>query len=446
MSLARSVVSSLVGSSRGVRTARGLFALAGAALVAACGQVTSDHIRPELPLWVSRPSGAIELVFRRSLSAPSRKVGEELERGRPEIDRFYGRVFVGSTDHGLYALKASDGSTIWRFETMAPVQSEPYYDEELDAVFFGSNDGALYAVRARDGGLLFRYDTKMEVFRKPVRVGEKLIFANVGDQLFCLDRRTGDTKWKTGRTPALGMEIAGHAGPMVRGNRVYFAFSDGHVSAYDVATGEEKWSPVDLTLEAESSKASDLSKFLDVDTTPVYVPSPTGPGLVIAASFAGGLFALDPDNGGRVWANTDLHGATDMILFSEPAHLSRPSPSGEVRRIPALRRLIVSSTTTGLWSIDPYTGKTDWRNKLPEGGISAPTQMSGAIMVGTSRYGLFLISPISGLPIDGIDPGTGFSSNIASYGNKAFAMTNGGTLMALSVDFGQTPSNTRWAW
>ena len=38
--------------------------------------------------------------------------GEPYERGRAEIDVPHGRVFVGTSDHGLYALRASDGSTL----------------------------------------------------------------------------------------------------------------------------------------------------------------------------------------------------------------------------------------------------------------------------------------------------------------------------------------------
>jgi len=45
--------------------------------------------------------------------------------GGPEIDPEHNRVFVGTSDHGLYALRAGDGSTLWRYETMGLVQSEP---------------------------------------------------------------------------------------------------------------------------------------------------------------------------------------------------------------------------------------------------------------------------------------------------------------------------------
>src|SRR5262249_13717872 len=155
--------------------------------------------------------------------------------------------------------------TIWRFETLGAVQSEPFYDGELDTVTFGSHDGGLYCVRAQDGQLLWRFSTGAEVERRPVVTGETLLVANGADQLFALDRRTGKQKWTVHRTPALGMEIAGYAGPTYDRGLVYMAYSDGHVIAYDVRDGAERWTPVDLSAEAEQS-AGDAPRYLDVDT------------------------------------------------------------------------------------------------------------------------------------------------------------------------------------
>ncbi len=114
--------------------------------ISGCGfteQFTGDRVNPEVPLWYHRPSGTMSVFVHRQLTAQSRTIGEDWERGRPEIDALHDRVFVGSADHGLYALRAGDGSTLWRFETLGVVQSEPLYDGEMDYVYFGSHDGAL---------------------------------------------------------------------------------------------------------------------------------------------------------------------------------------------------------------------------------------------------------------------------------------------------------------
>ena len=403
-------------------------------VLAACGSATGDRVNPEVPGWRSRPSGDLHLVFRRELTMDSRKAGEDYERGRPEIDVANVRVFVGSSDRGLYALRAGSGSTIWRFETLGRVQSEPLYDPQLDVVYFGSQDGALYAVSAADGKLKYRYDTGNEVSRKPVLWGELLLFTNASDQLFCIDRRTGQKKWEVHQTSALGMEIGAHSGPTVDRGIVYVAYSDGNVGAYDLRDGAEKWL-TDLSAEAEQSGAPDAQRYLDVDTTPIVTEIADVGRVVFAASYAGGVMALDAETGGRLWANTQARGVHELVLWAEPAHMPHPkSVDRGGPMVPAVRTLFGASSTTGLWALEPKDGKAKWRLPVPEGGITAPVPVAGALAIGTTRYGLFLISPRDGSVIDGINLETGFAVTPAAYGTRIFAMTSGGTFLGLGVD------------
>lgn len=425
------------------RAAIALAAIAAIALAALGGagcattESSNDHVNAEKPLWFQRPGGALEIVFRRELTAPSRAVGEPYERGRAEIDVASRRVFVGSSDHGLYALHAGDGSTIWRFETLGAVQSEPLYDPELDVVYFGSNDGALYAVHAADGALLWRYDSGGEVVRSPVLGGETLVFSNGADNLFACERRSGKPLWRVHRTSALGMEVSGHAGPAIDRGVVFLAYSDGHVGAYDLRDGSEKWAPVDLAADAEQAQGGQALRYLDADTTPVPMDLGSVGHVVFVASYAGGVYALDADRGSPVWKNDKAVGVTDLVLWRERSHRAAPgspdyAPDGPP--VPERRALLASSGVSGLWALDPTSGRMLWRVPVPEGGITAPVAVAGALFVGTTRYGAFLLSPIDGRPIDGLDLGTGFSQTPAAYGGRAYIMTNLGTLLGVRVD------------
>jgi len=427
-------VRSLAGSRWALRLTAALAMVAGGC---ASTETAGDHVNPEKPLWFHQPIGAIEIRFTRELTASSRVSGEPYERGRAEIDVAHGRVFVGSSDRGLYALHAGDGSTIWRFETLGAVQSEPLYDPELDVVYFGSHDGAVYAVHASDGQLVWRYETGAEVQRKPVLHGESLYFANGADNLFAADRRTGKARWHNHRTPALGMEVSGYAGPAVDQGAVFFAFSDGHVGAYEERDGSERWVPVDLSAEAEQSQGGEALRYLDVDTTPI--PHDLGQlgRVIFVASYAGGVYALDEERGAPLWKNEKAVGVTDMTLWTQPAHAARPGSLDYVPGAPDVPRreiLIAASSASGLWGLDPTSGKPLWRLPIPDGGVTAPVPVAGALLMGTTRYGAFLISPINGRPIDGFDLGSGFSQTPAAYGNKAYMLTNGGTLVGLEVD------------
>ena len=378
---------------------------------------------PDLPPFVTRPNGALNVIYERSVLAESRRVGEPYERGQAELDRGGKRVFVGSSDRGLYALRVEDGSVLWRFETLGFVQCAPLYDPSEDVVYFGSNDGALYKVQARDGKLLWRFMTSAEVGRRPVLSGGTLFVANANDTILALDPKTGALRWHQHRTPAMGMEVAGYSGITLFRGKLYSGFSDGNVIAFDPATGAERWQPVDLAAEVEA-QTGEAPRYLDVDTTPVPDTLATGP-VVFVASYAGGVFALDAETGTQVWSNPGVQGVAELVLWTQVA---RRDPPASARHL-----LIASSGTSGLWALDPETGAEVWRRSLPSGGVSAPVALSGALLVSTTRLGIFLISPLGGDLIDGIHMADGSAMTPAAEGTRAFVLTNGGSLMALRV-------------
>jgi outer membrane protein assembly factor BamB len=381
----------------------------------------------ELPLWTKRPSFNLQVIYSRPAVAASRRTGEPYERGQPEIDARGRRVFVGSSDRGLYALRAEDGGALWRFETLGFVQCQPLYDADSDALYFGSNDGALYRVNAKNGKLAWRFMTNAEVARRPVLSGGVLFVTNANDTLLALEPETGKLLWHQHRSPAAGMEVAGYAGPMVFHDKVYTGFSDGTVLAFDVQTGAERWQPVDLSAEAEQT-LGEIPAQLDVDTTPV--PDQIEAGAVVyVASYAGGVYALDSETGAQVWSNSGVFGVSDLFLWSEPA---RPVRAGEPEPVPH-KVLIASSGTSGLWGLDPETGKERWRRRLPHGGVSTPVPMRGALLISASQLGLFLVSPLGGELIDGIHIAEGVSMTPAVYGNRAFVLTNGGRFLGLHL-------------
>ena len=64
-------------------------------------------------------------------------------------------VYVGSSDHNLYALKLGDGALQWKFKTEGRVVSSPAVSEGV--VYFGSYDGNFYC------GQCFHWSVEMEV-------------------------------------------------------------------------------------------------------------------------------------------------------------------------------------------------------------------------------------------------------------------------------------------
>jgi hypothetical protein len=55
-------------------------------------------------------------------------------------------------------------------------------------------------------------------------------------------------------------------------------------------------------------------------------------------------------------------------------------------------------------------------------------------MVSTTRYGLFLFSPLDGGVIDGIDLSNGLTMTPGVLGRRAYVMSNTGVLLGIHVD------------
>jgi outer membrane protein assembly factor BamB len=398
-----------------------------AALVLGCQSMRAGA-NPDVPLWMHRASGSMQLEYTRSVMARSREVGEPYERGGTAIDTGHRRIFSGSRDNGLYALSAQDGAVLWRYETLGPVQSEPLYDSREDALYFGSNDGALYKVNGTTGTLQWRFSTGAEISRRVVLKGGVVYVTNANDTVIAINAKSGAMLWNQHRAPALGMEVAGYAGPLVWRGMVYAAFSDGTVTAFDERSGEERWAPVDLSAAAEQT-LGELPTYLDVDTTPI--PDVIeDQSVVYVASYEGGVFALNADNGARAWSNAQVTGASEIYLWQQPSHPSRTGGPD----VPARKLLIVSTGTTGLWAIEPETGNEVWHRAVPAAGTSRAVPIAGALMFSTTRQGLYLVSPLDGRVIDGIHTGEGFSMAPSTYGERAFIVSNAGRFYSIRVE------------
>jgi outer membrane protein assembly factor BamB len=207
------------------------------------------------------------------------------------------------------------------------------------------------------------------------------------------------------------------------------AFSDGVVLAYDIEDGSEQWPLVDLAAEAEANGPGDRARYLDVDTTPVVARIASGD-VVFVGSYGGGVFALDAENGTRAWVNEKAIGATELMMWEQPEHAPHQGP---LPKVAGQRILFAASGLTGLWALDPNDGRTLWRRNLPEGGITMPVAVAGALLVGTSRYGLFLFSPVDGGLVDGILPGASFAMTPAAFGTRAFVLDNAGALLGIQI-------------
>lgn len=168
-----------------------------------------------------------------------------------------GAVFVGSGDHRLYAVRASDGSELWHFATKGAVNSSPAISGGM--VFFSSRDGNVYAVDETDGSEKWRFHTSGErrfsapgihgmqprtevmpdpfdVFLSSPAVWNGTVYIGSGDHnVYAIEAQTGRLRWKF----ATGNVV--HASPALDSGTVYVGSWDRYLYALDAETGKLRW-------------------------------------------------------------------------------------------------------------------------------------------------------------------------------------------------------------
>jgi outer membrane protein assembly factor BamB len=184
-------------------------------------------------------------------------------------------VYIGSSDHFLYAVNLSDGNAYavdastgsqkWKFalpgerrfaathlhgatpvgETMPDpfdfYLSSPNVVDGI--VYFGSGDTNVYALDAANGQLKWKFKTGDVVHASPAIADGKLYVGSWDSYFYALDAKTGDEIWrfKTGEDPDIHNQVGIQSSAAVADGVVYFGCRDSNFYALDAATGKERW-------------------------------------------------------------------------------------------------------------------------------------------------------------------------------------------------------------
>ncbi|HVU23211.1 MAG TPA: PQQ-binding-like beta-propeller repeat protein [Opitutus sp.] len=153
----------------------------------------------------------------------------------PVIDAKKGILYVGSTDGGLYAVRARNGSIVWR----QPMPGRIYAPVALSGsdVLAACFDGTLVALNRRSRKETLRTKLGGPLVSAPVVADGRVVIGSRDYLLYGVDTRTGATTWRDSywfswveSTPALADGV------------LYIGASDfRRVSALEPATGRSFW-------------------------------------------------------------------------------------------------------------------------------------------------------------------------------------------------------------
>jgi outer membrane protein assembly factor BamB len=219
-----------------------------------------------------------------------------IERGGVALNDSRDRVYVGTRVGTLWCLRALDGREVWRREMGAGIGSTPVYHE--GTLYVGTEGGELVALNPETGQILWRFASKGLVSMPPAITEDALFFADSRNTVWSLQPFKGTYGWHYSRDVPEGFSVTGYAAPRVFGELLVAGFSDGKLVGMSASDGSIIWE-VDL---------GGTAKFRDVDATPIMAG-----GRLITASYAKGVYAIDPHEGTIEWHHA-VEGATAIDL------------------------------------------------------------------------------------------------------------------------------------
>jgi len=282
-----------------------------------------------------------------------------------------GRVYFASFDSNLYALDAASGALVWTFTTAgerrfsgrhlhgaepaAEVVPDPF-DVFLSSpvvvaglVYFGSGDGNVYALDAISGKLRWKFHTDNVIHASPAVAGGTLYVGSWDSYFYALDAASGRQRWrfKTGEDPKINNQVGIQSSAVVADDIVYFGCRDSHLYALDAASGAQRWA------------------FSTGDSWVISSPAVRDGTVYFATSDSGLVQALDAKSGAPVFT----------LAFNHWPFFSSPSLAGNF--------LYIGSEQGKLLAIDLTGRRVAWAFQTEDSKKNGPTYTNAD---GTPNY------------------------------------------------------------
>jgi outer membrane protein assembly factor BamB/tRNA A-37 threonylcarbamoyl transferase component Bud32 len=183
-----------------------------------------------------------------------------------------GVVYIGSYDHNLYALEASNGKFIWKYAANGGIVSKPAIHE--NKLYFGSTDQHIHAISCRNGKKVWVQGTDGAIYSSPAIAEGHLFIGSDDEYLHVLNIMAGREAW----TANLGSRV--RSSPIVVSDTVYIGSDNGEIQSFDFS-GNIKW--------RAAAKRS-------VTASPHYYDN-----VIYITSLDAVLYAIDAKSGWVIW-------------------------------------------------------------------------------------------------------------------------------------------------
>lgn len=316
-------------------------------------------------------------------------------------------------------------SEAWKAQFKDAVTASPRCRD--GKVYFGCRDGYFYAFTI-DGRLAWKYRSGAGIGASACCVGARVVCANYGGDIFCLDAKSGASIWSL----ATGSKIVGS--PQAVGDMIVAGTMDGRLVAARLADGRKLW---------ERKIGSS-----------VWSSPAVGSDFIIAAAKNGSLMRYDGHGkliwktsvGGRILSSPLCIEDRDLVIFgsengnvygyaiSSGKRVWRFAAGSEVDGSPAngQRAIFIGTAGGNLYAL-AFDGTQLWRCGVGGAVRSKPAIVGSLVFVTTYASRLVAVDSASGRTVGEYRASSPVYSSPESDGKRIFFGSNGGTLQAVWI-------------
>ncbi len=337
-----------------------------AILLSGCGslfdRITAQDINSPAPLVAFDAAKTMTSLWRV-------RIGGKSDAPQPELIPavVQGIVYAAAADGQVRALDRMTGATAWSVDMQTPLTAG--VGVGAGRVVLGTPEGEVIVLSAQDGTEQWRAAVSSEVRARPVVAQDRIVITAADGSVSGFDP-DGALQWRfTVHMPDLGLQ--GMSTPVVQGNQLLHSTTQGQLIARDLATGRLLWH---ITIAIPSGR-SVVQQLIDSDTDPL-----VHQGLIYAATYQGGLIALDYMTGALRWQQP----------FSTYRNLVADSNT-----------LYAVGEDSSLWAFVADTGALHWRQTdlLQHRAVSDPLVMADVLALGDLDGYVHLLSIADGQPV-----------------------------------------------
>lgn len=275
-----------------------------------------------------------------------------------------------------------------------------------EKLFFGSEDGQVFALDAKSGEQKWRVSVRGEVLSTPV-TDSGMVLVHIGSGvLVALDAESGEEKWSfEAEVPPLSLR--GISAPAAANGGAIVGTASGKLVVNIIESGQTAWEqPI-----AAPSGATELERIVDIDSQPLILG-----GTIFVISYDGTLAAVELRSGRVIWKR-------------EYQSYRRLSMAGN--------RLIVVDSKSNVYALDRRNGVELWsQSSLRNRVLTAATEMGDYLVVGDKWGWLHWLNAEDGRLVSRLDLGDDdeddsiYAAPVVSDG-VLYAQTREGTLAAI---------------